>query len=135
VENDSSGDAQVVLTLRSQAKFVEAGHQIIHLQRANGETVRDFEVHSAVDGHGERIVRTGESKPVMAADMRDAKKRLAGRSDPRMMTIGNASGREAAIRNCKFVLSKEMWSEPRKLQDQSVKWFFTKIYTKVWELF
>jgi hypothetical protein len=31
-----------------------------------------------------------------------------------------ASGREAAIRNCKFVLSKEMQSEPQKLQDQSV---------------
>ena len=25
--------------------------------------------------------------------------------------------------------------QPRKLQDQSVKCFFTKIYTKVWELF
>jgi hypothetical protein len=71
VENDSSGDAQVVLSLRSQAKFVEAGPQI-----------------------SKELFELEKASPFMAADMRDAKKRLAERSDPRMMTIGNTRARK-----------------------------------------
>ena len=51
--------------------------------------MRDLEVHAAANSHGERIVRTGESQPAIAADMRDAEKHLAERSQARMTAIGN----------------------------------------------
>ena len=90
MENDAGGDAQIVLILRACAQFVEMRHEVIHLHRTNCETVRDFEVHATADRHGKRIIRSGKRQSVIACNVRDAKKHLAERSDPRIVAIGNA---------------------------------------------
>jgi len=68
VEDHARGNAQVVLILRSQAKFVEMGHQVVHLHWANRKTVGDLEVHAASDRHGKRIIRSGKCQSVIATD-------------------------------------------------------------------
>src|ERR1700756_3667401 len=65
VEDHARRNAQVVLILRSQAKFVEMGHQVVQLHWTNGKTVGGLEVHAASDRHGKRIIRSGKCQSVI----------------------------------------------------------------------
>ncbi len=56
VEDDTCGDAQVVLSLRTRAEFVEARQEIIDLRGTNGKAAGYLHIDAATDGHGKRII-------------------------------------------------------------------------------
>ena len=50
VEDDTCGDAQVVLSLRTRAEFVEARQEIIDLRGTNGKAAGYLHIDAATDG-------------------------------------------------------------------------------------
>jgi hypothetical protein len=81
MKDDAGRDAQVVLILRAVAEFVEAGQEIVHLDGAEREMMRDVKVDTAAERHRERIVRRAEGETIAAADVRDTEKDLTERRE------------------------------------------------------
>lgn len=87
MEYDAGGDAQVRLILRTVAEFIETRQQVIHLNRANREVVRDVNIHASAESHREGIIRSGEGEAVAASDVRYAEKNLAKRREARVVPV------------------------------------------------
>jgi hypothetical protein len=72
VKNGTGGNPQIILSLRSHSELVETREQVFDLHRTDRETVGNFVIHTATNGHGERIIRSGKCQAIAAADVRYA---------------------------------------------------------------
>jgi len=65
VEDDTCRDAQVVLSLRTRAEFVEARQEIIDLRGTNGKAAGYLHIDAATDGYSNELFEVENASPLL----------------------------------------------------------------------
>src|SRR5713101_627581 len=86
-ENESRGKAHIVLRLCPRGPHAESRHQVLCLNGANGEVIKQLVIHTAASGHSESALRAACAKRARVG-VCYAEKYLSERCDPAEMAVG-----------------------------------------------